>query len=116
MSYCKIYALLVTTAVSTCKKDHSHLHRWTGIATECVIGFSGVLFGLIPVETVVQGVRSYNVMGLVSIPAPLYPWALIVACQLLVRHVSFLGHLCGLLVCLGSFYCITYVSENNHQT
>ena len=68
------------------------------LGDECVVGFSGVLFGLIPVETAVRAVRSYSVLGLVSVPAAAYPWLLLAACQLLVRNVSFLGHLCGLLV------------------
>ena len=68
------------------------------LGDECVVGFSGVLFGLIPVETAVRAVRSYSVFGLVSVPAAAYPWLLLAACQLLVRNVSFLGHLCGLLV------------------
>lgn len=39
-----------------------------------------------------------SVFGLFSVPARLYPWALLLVWQLLVPQASFLGHLTGLLV------------------
>lgn len=38
-----------------------------------------------------------SVFGFFSVPARLYPWAMLVLWQLLVPQASFLGHLCGLL-------------------
>ena len=39
-----------------------------------------------------------SVAGLFSVPAAAYPWVLFVLLQVLVPHVSLLGHLTGLLV------------------
>lgn len=61
-------------------------------------GFSGVLFGLIVVETAQSGAPTCSILGLFSVPSPYFPWALLVFWQLLMPSVSFLGHLCGVLV------------------
>eukprot|EP00850_Spirogloea_muscicola_P015395 SM000117S25515 [mRNA] locus=s117:212451:215370:- [translate_table: standard] len=53
---------------------------------ECSAGFSGVLFALIVVEGRLSGLQSRR-----------YPWALLVVFQLMLRDVSFLGHLSGIL-------------------
>ncbi|RMZ52194.1 hypothetical protein APUTEX25_001584, partial [Auxenochlorella protothecoides] len=71
---------------------------WSQPSFQCVLGFSGVLFGLIVVHAEVAHIASYSLFGAVTIPARAYPWLLLAACQLMVPHVSFLGHLSGLLV------------------
>eukprot|EP00850_Spirogloea_muscicola_P022928 SM000318S12230 [mRNA] locus=s318:32784:35697:- [translate_table: standard] len=53
---------------------------------ECSAGFSGVLFALIVVEGRLSGFQSRR-----------YPWALLVVFQLMLRDVSLLGHLSGIL-------------------
>mmetsp|Transcript_17641 Transcript_17641/g.29642 ORF Transcript_17641/g.29642 Transcript_17641/m.29642 type:complete len:237 (-) Transcript_17641:854-1564(-) len=63
----------------------------------CSIGLSGVIFGLIVVDTSMSGLESRSIFGLFMVPAKYYPWALLVLFQLLMPNVSFLGHLSGLL-------------------
>lgn len=75
----------------------------------CVRGFSSAILGLIAIENAhyiadqapaaaaAGGTPQRSLFGLVSIPASLYPWALLLLWQLLMPNVSFLGHLSGLL-------------------
>eukprot|EP00195_Chlamydomonas_chlamydogama_P010854 CAMPEP_0202911522 /NCGR_PEP_ID=MMETSP1392-20130828/55193_1 /ASSEMBLY_ACC=CAM_ASM_000868 /TAXON_ID=225041 /ORGANISM="Chlamydomonas chlamydogama, Strain SAG 11-48b" /LENGTH=388 /DNA_ID=CAMNT_0049602061 /DNA_START=35 /DNA_END=1198 /DNA_ORIENTATION=- len=76
-----------------------YLLSFTGIAPrvmwQCAIGFSGVIFGLIVVETAQSGATQRSVFGLFTVPAPLYPWALLLLWQIMMPSVSFLGHLAG---------------------
>ncbi|KAL3825656.1 hypothetical protein ACJIZ3_021685 [Penstemon smallii] len=64
---------------------------------QCSIGFSGILFSMIVIETSLSGVQSRSVFGLFNVPAKLYVWILLVVFQLLMPNVSLLGHLCGIL-------------------
>lgn len=70
----------------------------TKISYQCAIGFSGVVFGLIVVDNNLTGATQRSIFGLFYVPAPLYPWTLLVIWQLIMPGVSFLGHLCGVLV------------------
>ncbi|WVZ59965.1 hypothetical protein U9M48_010045 [Paspalum notatum var. saurae] len=56
------------------------------IVHECSIGFSGVIFSMIVIETSLSGVQSRR-----------YAWILLVLFQFLASNVSLLGHLCGIL-------------------
>eukprot|EP00466_Bigelowiella_natans_P020372 jgi/Bigna1/91013/estExt_fgenesh1_pg.C_850095 len=71
------------------------------------VGFSGVLFSYIIIHTYVTGAQNYNLCGF-PIPARYYPWVLLIGISLLIRNVSFAGHLCGLLV--GIMYCRGYLN------
>lgn len=62
-----------------------------------MVGYSGVIFGLIAVENVLLERTTVQPFGLFSMPAAAYPWALLFFIQMLVPQASFLGHLCGLL-------------------
>ncbi|XVF07456.1 hypothetical protein REPUB_Repub06bG0140300 [Reevesia pubescens] len=64
---------------------------------ECAIGFSGILFSMIVIETSLSGVQSRSVFGLFNVPAKWYAFILLVVFQLLMANVSLLGHLCGIL-------------------
>ncbi|MED6126570.1 Rhomboid-like protein 15 [Stylosanthes scabra] len=64
---------------------------------ECAIGFSGVLFSMIVIETSLSGAQSRSVFGLFNVPAKWYPFLLLVVFQLLMENVSLLGHLCGII-------------------
>ncbi|KAA8518415.1 hypothetical protein F0562_015889 [Nyssa sinensis] len=67
------------------------------LMNECAIGFSGILFSMIVIETSLSGVQSRSVFGLFNVPAKWYAWILLVVFQLLMPNVSLLGHLCGIL-------------------
>lgn len=67
------------------------------------LGFSGVLFALIVSETWRSNV-SRSLFGMMEVPARYYPLAALVAIQVLIPGVSFLGHLAGLLVGAMEYY------------
>ncbi|KAK6126580.1 hypothetical protein DH2020_039691 [Rehmannia glutinosa] len=65
---------------------------------QCSIGFSGILFSMIVIETSLSGVQSRRPRTdyAVAIFAR-YVWILLAVFQLLMTNISFLGHLCGIL-------------------
>ncbi|XP_062215062.1 rhomboid-like protein 15 isoform X1 [Phragmites australis] len=67
------------------------------LVNECSIGFSGVIFSMIVIETSLSGVQSRSVFGLFNVPAKWYAWILLVLFQFLASNISLLGHLCGIL-------------------
>jgi len=62
------------------------------------LGFSGVLFALVVGETWRSSESRRALFGVVRVPPKLYPFAMLIAMQLLLPNISFLGHLAGLLV------------------
>ncbi|KAJ9559113.1 hypothetical protein OSB04_013727 [Centaurea solstitialis] len=84
---------LLITLIAAYNPVHSYYH----FMDECAIGFSGVLFSMIVIETSLSGAQSRSVFGLFNVPAKLYPWILLVVFQLLMTNISLLGHLCGIL-------------------
>ncbi|CAL5218931.1 g680 [Coccomyxa viridis] len=63
----------------------------------CAVGLSGLIFGLIVVDNLVSGLQQRSIFGFFTVPAKVYPWALLVFWQLLMPGVSFWGHLGGLM-------------------
>ncbi|KAK8554100.1 hypothetical protein V6N12_031077 [Hibiscus sabdariffa] len=76
---------------------HNPFHPYDHFMNECAIGFSGILFSMIVIETTLSGVQSRSVFGLFNVPAKWYAFILLVVFQLLMSNVSLLGHLCGIL-------------------
>ncbi|CAJ1880747.1 unnamed protein product, partial [Sphenostylis stenocarpa] len=76
---------------------HNPVLTYDYLMNECAIGFSGVLFSMIVIETSLSGVHSRSVFGLFNVPAKWYAFFLLVVFQLLMQNVSLLGHLCGIL-------------------
>ncbi|KAL2635218.1 hypothetical protein R1flu_006697 [Riccia fluitans] len=76
---------------------HNPVYIYTDLSVECGIGFSGVIFALIVIETSVSGTQTRSIFGFFTVPAKLYPWALLFLFQLLMPSVSLLGHLSGIL-------------------
>ncbi|CAF2112796.1 unnamed protein product [Brassica napus] len=76
---------------------YNPFYQYDHLMNECAIGFSGILFSMIVIETSLSGVTSRSMFGLFNVPAKLYPWLLLIAFQLLMTNVSLLGHLCGIL-------------------
>lgn len=87
-----IFHLLIASLAA-----HNPFHSSQYLMNECAIGFSGVIFSMIVIETSLSGVQSRSVFGLFNVPAKLYPWILLLLFQLLMTNVSLLGHLCGIL-------------------
>ncbi|KQK13937.1 rhomboid-like protein 15 isoform X2 [Brachypodium distachyon] len=76
---------------------YNPLYPVPSLVDECSIGFSGVLFSMIVIETSLSGVQSRSVFGLFNIPAKWYAWILLILFQFLASNVSLLGHLSGIL-------------------
>ncbi|CAL0310033.1 unnamed protein product [Lupinus luteus] len=76
---------------------YNPIQPYENLMNECAIGFSGVLFSMIVIETSLSGAQSRSVFGLFNVPAKWYPFLLLVVFQLLMQNVSLLGHLCGIL-------------------
>ncbi|KFK35111.1 hypothetical protein AALP_AA5G237700 [Arabis alpina] len=87
-----ILHLLIATLVG-----YNPFYQFDYLMNECAIGFSGILFSMIVIESSLSGVTSRSMFGLFNVPAKLYPWILLIAFQLLMSNVSLLGHLCGIL-------------------
>lgn len=75
------------------------------------VGFSGVIFHLSVLETnhgITNNVdngrtTTRSVFGLFEVSSRAYPYALLVAIQFIMPHVSFLGHLSGIII--GTMQC-----------
>ncbi|KAK7396817.1 hypothetical protein VNO78_17976 [Psophocarpus tetragonolobus] len=76
---------------------HNPFLTYDFLMNQCAIGFSGVLFSMIVIETSLSGVQSRSVFGLFNVPAKWYAFFLLVVFQLLMQNVSLLGHLCGIV-------------------
>jgi membrane associated rhomboid family serine protease len=77
----------------------------SNLVRTCSVGISGVLFFFMAIDCFdpeVQPGDGIQVFGLVPVPKKYYPWIMLALMQLLIVHVSFLGHLSGLL--LGLLY------------
>jgi hypothetical protein len=81
------------------------------LMTQNCVGFSGVIFHLSVLEThhstttnnANDNNRTRNVFGLFEVSSKAYPYALLVAIQFIMPHVSFLGHLSGIII--GTMQC-----------
>ena len=62
------------------------------------MGFSGVLFALIVIDVHLSGGPNRSVLGFFTVPSWLYPWVMLFILSLIIPNVSFMGHLCGILV------------------
>ena len=89
--------LLMQYFAAAVMKDESYLYS-------CAVGFSGVLFGLVMVDTGVAWGRGERTRRLLSctVPSWLYPLAVLVGLSLLMPGISFVGHLAG--VAVGTMY------------
>ncbi|KAL3914272.1 MAG: hypothetical protein SGILL_006169 [Bacillariaceae sp.] len=68
------------------------------------VGFSGVLFHLLVMETYLQAGESRSLFGFVSVPPALYPWVLLVVLQFIMPNISFMGHLSGIITGNSQYY------------
>jgi membrane associated rhomboid family serine protease len=68
-----------------------------GAAEQPAVGYSGVIFGWIALMVAENPRGSASVLGLFSVPRLLYPVALLLLTQLIIRRASFVGHLAGML-------------------
>ena len=76
----------------------SWICRWDNLMYQHSLGFSGVLFQLSVLEANLSPNSTRSVFGMAQVPAYLYPWALLVALQIFMPQISFVGHLSGIFV------------------
>ncbi|KAJ3426963.1 rhomboid-like protein [Anaeramoeba flamelloides] len=92
--------------------------NWDAPYENCLVGFSGVIFGMVVIETKLSKQKTRSIFGFVTVPNKYYPWILLIVLQLLLQSVSFVGHLSGLLVgylyTFGKFNCL-FLSPKNLQ-
>ena len=74
-----------------------YLDQWSYI-NSCAAGFSGVLFALKVVSTHIQPAGMTRVMGFIPVPMRVACWVELVLISVLLPHVSFVGHLAGIIV------------------
>jgi len=78
------------------------LHATIEYELYCSVGFSGVIFSLLVLETVASPNTTRSIFGMCEVPAWTYPWVLLLLLSFMIPNVSFVGHLCGIL--LGYMY------------
>ncbi|CAM6053742.1 unnamed protein product, partial [Sphagnum tenellum] len=76
---------------------YNPIHQYSDLLIECSIGFSGVIFAMIVIETRLSTAQTRSIFGFFTVNAKWYPWALLILFQLLMPRVSLLGHLSGIL-------------------
>jgi Rhomboid family len=72
------------------------------------VGYSGVLFAYAAQESMLGGGTHRSLFGFVNIPVKYYPWAMLLAMQIMIENVSFVGHLGGLLIGLAHVRCAVF--------
>ncbi|CAN1277978.1 Rhomboid-like protein 15 [Linum perenne] len=77
--------------------SHNPFRPYPELMDECAIGFSGILFSMIVIETSLSGAQTRSIFGLFNVPAKWYAFILLIIFQILMTNVSLLGHLCGIL-------------------
>jgi len=81
---------------------------WTGWIDGHSLGFSGTLFHLLVIQCKINPSMDQSVFGLFRVSSKTYPYASLVAIQLILPNVSFLGHLCGIIV--GEIHTMGYLN------
>ncbi|GFH56655.1 hypothetical protein CTEN210_13131 [Chaetoceros tenuissimus] len=61
------------------------------------LGFSGVLFHLLVLESYRNPNASHSIFGIITVSSKIYPWAMLLVIQFLLPNISFLGHFSGIL-------------------
>jgi rhomboid domain-containing protein 1 len=93
-----LWAMLLTSCVYTIASIFMHVVLgMDGLMYQHSVGFSGVIFHLSVLECNITPHRSRSVFGFLTVPAYLYPWALLVVLQLFMPNLSLMGHLAGIL-------------------
>ena len=57
-------------------------------------------------ESSSSGGATRSLFGMISVPTKYYPWAMLIAMQIMMPSVSFMGHLSGLLLGIAFTKCV----------
>ncbi|KAL8595913.1 hypothetical protein ACOMHN_018225 [Nucella lapillus] len=82
-------------AINLLLEEKLHDHSY---ATQCAVGFSGVLFALKVVTTHYTPAGMHYALGFIPVPSRMIYWAELLLIQLITPNASFTGHLAGILV------------------
>ena len=85
-----IYTFIAWVLYVVCGYEH--------LMNQHSVGFSGVIFQLAVLEANLSPNRTKSVFGFINVSSRMYPWALLFVIQFIMPHISFLGHLSGILV------------------
>ena len=61
------------------------------------LGFSGIMFHLLVLESNLTPNATRSIFGFVNVPSYAYPVAMLVVMQVIMPNISFTGHLCGII-------------------
>lgn len=92
------WGMILTSLVYIFTSLVAHVFGNDDLIYQKAVGFSGVLFHLSVLEAYQSKAQSRSIYGIISVPTKAYPWALLVAIQIMLPYVSFLGHLSGIIV------------------
>ena len=93
-----VFSVLTNALLVGLDLAFAHVFEDPSYIYTCAAGFSGVLFALKVITTYNQPSGYRRVLGVFPVPVRWAYWAELVAIQLLLPHVSFTGHLAGILV------------------
>eukprot|EP00554_Chaetoceros_debilis_P010318 CAMPEP_0194110990 /NCGR_PEP_ID=MMETSP0150-20130528/10097_1 /TAXON_ID=122233 /ORGANISM="Chaetoceros debilis, Strain MM31A-1" /LENGTH=271 /DNA_ID=CAMNT_0038800297 /DNA_START=279 /DNA_END=1094 /DNA_ORIENTATION=- len=72
--------------------------KYNSLMQQHSLGFSGILFHLLVIESARNPNASQSLFGMAQVSSRVYPWVLLVAIQVIMPNISFVGHLSGILV------------------
>ena len=88
------------------------------VLEQCIAGFSGVLFGVLILALGVTKNKKQSLYGFCYIPKPLYPWLLLLACQIVTyEQISVVANLAGIVTgyaCILMIYTHMCIHTHTH--
>jgi len=92
-----LFDLLISSLHLILAASAHYSQMYSGFMNECTVGFSGILFAFVVINTNSSESAHQSLFGF-SVPTKLYPWAMLFILQFIMPGVSFLGHMSGILV------------------
>jgi membrane associated rhomboid family serine protease len=92
-----LWSVLLTSAIYIFIALAAHLVGSDKLMNQHSLGFSGVLFHILVLESSRNPNSSQAVFGMMRVSSKVYPWVMLVVIQFLMPNISFLGHLSGIL-------------------
>ena len=97
MTFTVAYSVLMTSVIYILIALGTYIVGIGKLMNQNSLGFSGVLFHLLVLESKCRQNTSQSIFGMVQVSAKYYPWVMLVVIQFLMPNISFVGHLSGIL-------------------